>query len=369
MAKFRDHYFERETTVADAATKIIDLNVKDPISYITVEYEATTGATSCKEHEIHDDIESIEIMDGSDVICSLDMQQWRALNFYENKKLPHAVLNENPGVVQEERCVMQFGRFKDDMEFYLDPTKFSNPQIRLKHSLDISATAGYATGTGKITVMGRLIEEGAQPYQGYLMAKEVVPITVSASGIEVINMPRDFPYRALLIQARYTLLRPDEVISRLKLSCDADREIPFDMYMEDLMDMNEQRFGLAEQMKDIWTKDSDTCLTDIYDIRKAYLYSVIDKHLGAVEALDAEKVTIGLYTLSTPTAPAAITSEIACKIAVEGIAPHGIVCVPFGDMNDADSWFDPRLYGDVELKLTKATTTGAVSVMLQQLRV
>jgi len=39
MAKFRDHYFERETTVADAATKIIDLNVKDPISYITVRPE------------------------------------------------------------------------------------------------------------------------------------------------------------------------------------------------------------------------------------------------------------------------------------------------------------------------------------------
>jgi len=39
MAKFRDHYFERETTVADAATKIIDLNVKDPISYITVGHD------------------------------------------------------------------------------------------------------------------------------------------------------------------------------------------------------------------------------------------------------------------------------------------------------------------------------------------
>ena len=45
--KYRNFYLKRESGVSDSDVVLIDVNVKDPISFITVEYEATNGATSC----------------------------------------------------------------------------------------------------------------------------------------------------------------------------------------------------------------------------------------------------------------------------------------------------------------------------------
>ena len=369
MGKFRDYYMKREATVNDSDTVIIDLGIKDPISYITVEYQATNGATSCLDHELHDDISAIELVDGSDVIASLDMKQWRALNYYENKRLPHALLNEEGGGAQEERCNLQFGRYKDDLEFYLDPNNYRNLQLRLTHSLTISATEGFATGTGAVTVIARVIEEGAGGYKGYLMAKEIYNFTSVASGDEVIDMPRDYPYRMLMVSGLVTLKRPEEIISRIKLSCDADHHIEFDDYVEDIYDMNEQRFGLAHQQKDVFTTDDGTCLFDLYNTRNAHIYSQEDDHIATIEDITAERVSLGLYNMTTPATPSLQTVAKICSIDIDGLCPSSFICFPFGNMGEEVAWFEAGLYGDIKLKLTQAAAGAACEVVLQQLRI
>ena len=364
----RDHYFKREATVANSDTVIIDLNIREPISFLSVEYEATNGATSCIDIEPHDDVDKIEIVDGSDVLWSLSGVETLAANWFEMGQMPHAKLSEDAAAVQEESFYLNFGRFHNDPEFYFDPTRFRNPQLRLTHSLAISATAGFATGTGKVTVMARVIEEGASPYRGFLGWKEKYSWTSAASGDELIELPRDLPYRLAVVKALLTTYRPDEVISKLKLSCDADKFRPFDTYTEDLMDLNERMWGKAQQDKTILSADDGTALLDLYDIRKGTVYSTYDDQIATVEALDAEQVSVGLYNMATPTSPALQATARALKLWVEGICPSGCVALPFGDPMIPESWFDPTPFGTVELYATQAAA-GACAVMLQQLRV
>jgi len=368
MAKFRDYYFKREASVSDSDTVIIDINIKDPISYISVEYEATNGSTSCTDHEIHDDVSKIELVDGSDVIWSLSMIEAIALNFIELGVMPHAVLSEAASAKQEETCYIHFGRFQDDLEYYLDPTKFKNLQLRLTHALTIDASSGFTTNTGKVTVMARIIEEGAAPYRGFMMAKEKYNWTSAASGDEEIDMPRDYPYRILAIKALLSTYRPDEIISKVKLSCDADKYIPFDNYMEDLMDINQKKLGLAQQVKTLLTADDGSALLDIYDIRKAHIDARVDDHIATIETVDAEKITNQLINMTTPGTPAFQTIAQNCDIFVEGVAPHATVGIWFGDPRDPNSWLKAPDFGDIKLKCTQAAANGACAIILQQLR-
>jgi len=365
--RFRDYYLKRESTVPDSDTVIIDLNITDPISYISIEYEATNGATSCVDHELHDDVSKIEIVDGSDVICSLSMKQWQALNFYEMKKLPHQLLDEQGGNTQEEKCYIHFGRYPDDPEFYFDPKKFKNPQLRITHSLTISGTAGFATGTGKITVMARVIEEGARAYKGFLVAKEKYSWTGATSGDELIDLPVDMPYRMLLVQALLTTYTPQECITKLKMECDGGKYIPFEDYVEDIVDRCERDFGFVQQRKTLLGADGNTALLDVYDIRKAVVQALVADHIANVEAIDAEKITHSLIDFSSVTTPAFRTTAKAVEAIVEGIAPHAILAVPFGDLNDETSWFPATNYSDIKLYATQAQAS-ANAIILQQHR-
>lgn len=365
--KTRDHYFKREATLADSDTVIVDLDITDPISQLSIEYEATNGATSCLDKELHDDISKIEIVDGSDVLWSLTAVEALALNFYETGRMAKQTLSEIAAAVQEETFRINFGRYRDDPNFFFDPKKFTNPQLRITHALTISATAGFATGTGKVTIMARVIEEGTGEYRGFFSAKEKYSWTSGTSGDQVIDLPRDDPYRLLLVKALLTLNRPDEVISKLKLSCDADKYKPFENHTEDVMDENLNRWGMAQQHKRILTADDGTALLDLYDIRKATIDARADDKIATIEAIDSEQVQNGLYGLTTPTSPSFDTTARDCALWVEGIAPSATVAIPFGDPLVAESWFDPTPYGKVELFATQAAA-GACAIVLQQLR-
>ncbi|RLI51501.1 MAG: hypothetical protein DRP09_19205 [Candidatus Thorarchaeota archaeon] len=366
--KFRDYYFKREATVADSDTVIIDVTVKDPISYIEVEYEATNGSTSCVDHELHDDVSKIEVVDGSDVIASLSMLEWKALNFFELGRFPHELLSEVGGAKQEEKIVIHFGRFPDDPEYYLDPNKFKNLQLKLTHNLTISSTAGFASGSGKVTVMARLIEEGAGPYKGFMTTKQRYSWTSASSGDEEIDIYRDYVYRFMILKALLSTYRPDEIITKVKLSCDADKYIPFEMYTEDILDKMIARYGYVQQKKTLLTADDGSALTDVYDIQKAHIDARVDDHIATIETVDAEKITNSLYDMSSPATPAFQTTAKQCDLFVEGNYPCACFVLPIGGGNDEKDWFDPTKYGSVKLFCTQATANAACALITQQIR-
>lgn len=363
--RFRDHYFKREATVNDSDTVIIDINVKNPISAIAIEYEATTGATSATNKEIHDDVSSIELVDGSRVLWSLSMAQARALNFFETGILPHQVATEAAGAVQESKCVLHFGRVLDDPEFYIRPSDYNNLQLRITHALTISATAGFATGTGKVTVMARIIEQGATVYKGFLMAKEKISYTSATSGDKEIDLPKDYPYRLMMLKALVTTVTHQEILTKHKLSIDADAYIPFNMYSEDIDDMNRTKFGLAKEKKEVLATSADVRLCDLYNIEDAHIRSDVTLEIPIIEGIDAEALTIGLTVITVAPAITVETSDIALHLTVYGSQPNANLAIPFGRLDSPADWLPAPEYGDIRLISTQAAAA-ACAVVLQQ---
>ena len=366
--KLREHYLKYQATVSDTDKTILDLKGTGLLSAIEIEFQATNGATSCVDHEIHDDVKKIEVVDGSEVLESLSMIEWIANNFYELGFLPKATLSENAGAIQKESCIILFGREIGDLDYYFDPKKFINPQLVIENTLTIHASTGFATGTGRLTVKLYIIEEGAGPQKGFIMRKEKYSFTSAASGDEIIDLPRDYPYRSIGVHAILTTKRPDEIISKIKLSCDVDKYVPYNTYTDDIIDKLASVFGLAQQFKDLLTADDGTALLDIYDIKKAHIYTAADDHIATIESVVAEKITNGLYNLTAPATPAFQTETKVCPVAVEGLCPHGLVLLSFNGYEDLREPFDVTKFGKVELILTQAAANASCKIVLSQVR-
>lgn len=365
--RFREHYFKRESTVADSDTVIIDINVTDPISYITVEYEARNGITSCKDHALHHDVSRIELVDGSEVLWSLNMEQAIALNVAELGVMPHNYLTEKGSEVQEESCIIHFGRYPDDPDYYFDPSRYKNPQLRLVHELKIANDGGFTTGTGKVTVKARIIEEGAHAYAGYLMSKEKYSWTSTGSGDETVDLPQDYPYRKLLIQAKADGITPEEILTKIKLSCDADKYVPFDAYTEDIADLNLRTVGLVNNVKRVKLADGEYKYFELYSIKHASIFAE-GAHIEASPFdIDANQITVNAYNFTNLASPTYQTEPVNMLAKVVGLAPFGIYQIPFGNQDDETTWFPASLFSDIKLTATQGGG-GDCAIILQQLR-
>jgi len=365
--RVRDTYLLKEETISDSQTKIIDIEIVDPITALEILYEADNGATSNLDHEIHDDVSKIEVVDGGTVLASLSMIEWQALNFFELGKFPYISLTEKGGATQKEGILILFGRYYGDPEWAFDPTKYKNPQLKCTHALTISSTAGFTAGTGKLTVIAHILEDGVKP-KGFLSAKNIKSWTTAASGEERTELPNDYPIRLLLVKALLTTNRADEVISRIKVSVDSDKYVPFELDTDHLAQRNAAIFGLVRQKKQLLASDGDARKLDIYDIQGAYVQSLQDMDIANVEATDAEQVTLQVLILTTTPSIAKDTTDrdILCEVA--GWQPHATVCYPFGRMNVAEEWLPAQNYKKIEVIATQAAANGAASVFIQQAR-
>jgi len=366
--KMRQVYLARDETIQDSQTKIININLTEPISAIHIIYEATDGATSNQGNPLHKDVDAIELVDGSDVLESLSGPQWAALDFYALGHYPPHEIIESGGSVQKEHFIIPFGRFIGDPLLYLDPTRFSNPQLKLTHSLTISATAGFATGTGKITVIADVFAEKPPASAGFLMAKDIYDWTTAASGDETIDLPVDYPYRLLLIRAYESGVSISSSITKVKMSVDEDRFIPFDLYTDDLIYLNEQLFGWATIKQTLFRTDADTPETFIAVPREFIVNCRQDLDLASIDAITADQVTLQVLEFTTTPTIAKSTTDVVIDLITRGVGPHNVLAYAFGDLNDKESWFPAQLYKSIKLKVTQGNAGATASVILQQLR-
>jgi len=108
------------------------MNVRDPISRLSVVVELTNNGWDPTDHPAKV-LKGIELVDGSNVIASLDGGQAIAVDHYDNGLAPHIELNYEDNAVIRVCANINFGRFLYDEELALDPTKFTNLQLKVEH--------------------------------------------------------------------------------------------------------------------------------------------------------------------------------------------------------------------------------------------
>lgn len=366
--KTRDAVLDYQLTVKDTETYKKDLDLVTPISAIELEVECTNGATSNIDNFISDIVTKIEVVDGSEVLHSLNMSQLEAMHFYKTGKMPVVFPSEWAGGLQRHNVLLMFGRYLWDRDYAFNPKSFTNPQLKItmnKAAIRAAGDAGFATGDNiKLTAVAKVFEDVPAP-AAFLMAKQIENFT-SASGEKRIELPTDYIYRMILARFWKQASDIDEVITDIKLTCDVDSFIPFNRKTKQLDAEALSQFGLAEFKRDILRAHGATVrlLVNKEPTCTAFLgLALSDVVIPAFQW--SSQLYLYLYTTST-----GVGDGTARNITMreQGHALHATLPIKFGRPGMPEDWFDPKVYKKLELVLTQAVTAAVCEIAAEQVR-
>lgn len=344
--------------LGEAGTKIIDLNLKDPISRLTLRWQVTKSKHGM-DAAPYKDITKIELVDGSDVLFSMDGGEAQALAIYDRRCPSLSNGDYLSGDYQQSLFPIDFGRFLYDPELAFDPTKFRNPQLKVTWDEDVSDTG---VGANNLEVLAECFDERIVSPVGFLMSKEHWSSAVTSAGYEYIDLPTDYPIRKMLIKAFATATACFNIINKARIDEENEKRIPFDYdSMENYVFMMK---GVWAAIEEDFFAQVDTAGADYFFVTPSgYSVQVVMTPFGD-DYVYFEGVESGGRVR-----PYSHTNDRQVRGIVRGYLPNHCIEFPFGDQKDLADWYDVTKLGSLRLRLNKAgvaSSTGAV--VLQQLR-
>lgn len=367
----RDAVIEYQKTLDDAGTLTKDLDLVDPVSALYLEHQATNGSTNNADNFISDVITKIEIVDGSEVLYSVNLTELEALHFYKLKQTPTLFPSEWASGGQRHGCLLLFGRYLWDPEYAIDFTKFKNPQLKITSNLAairaVSATDAFTTGSLKSTIVAKVMEGEPAPGK-YLMAKELLnfPSSSSSGAEERKELPTDLLYRLLMTRHWVEGSDIDEVTSDLKLTADADKYIPFNRKVKQLDAEALAEFGVIGYKHDIQQAYSNAIriIPNKEPMVTAQVRNPGTPRVHVPWAQWSSNYNFELYDLAGALDATARQSTAWVK----GHAIHATLPIPMGRMDRPETWFDPTPYKKLEMVFTSGGTAGTCAVVAEQVR-
>lgn len=345
------------TDVGASGTKIIDLDFPDIISRLTMIFNTINPASISITEVPAANVPKIEIVDGSNVIFSLTGMQTHAVDILDTPRQYICGGSYVPAWGLVANLVINFGRFLFDPTLAFNPKKFTNPQLKITFDEDVAVAS---TVDNTLTVIADLFDEKAAAPTGFLMNKELYAYNPLAGATEEVDLPNDYIFRKLILQARVADLWFGGIIANLKLSEDNDKKIPFDLTGS----------LLEEWIHEMLGEYRDGIIADLNTITGVDIYHAPTQGI---------KMRGDFYCISDVLADIpfgyrnkyACTTNTGCSVMdIAGTMPHGCICIPFGDHRDMTDWYDPK-GKSLKLKIkagTGKTFTEEFHVITQQLR-
>lgn len=354
--------FARKSYTGDA-TELIDLNVADPISQLLIKFDKYNVSKESQLAHPLACLTKIELVDGSDVLFSLEGREAAGVDWYHNK-----IMRMNRNMLLETNfwegyVGMNFGRKLWDTELAFVPKNFRNPQLKITLDLDAAMTGDTPD---RITVLGALFDEKAISPVGFLMHKVIKNYSQGASSHEYTDLPTDYPIRKLFIRCQVHGAEPNTLISNIKLSEDNDKKVVFDDGIENII--NALREDSPMIVEEWWT--------NILNVQRYMMVTPTqwDIATGTQWREAPVAVVAGFYDgdggrLKTI---AASGGELNWQLRVSGWLPHGMIEIPFGDQMEIDDWYDVTKLGSLRADILSSSSglsqASTVQVILQQLR-
>lgn len=353
---YRMYRFLARTGELTTGTYVHDINMRDPISSIVISSQLHNSTATPTAHPMAA-ITTIEIIDGSEVLYSLDGFEAEGLDWFANGGKFRDNWNYMLNGMNTERFIgLNFGRYLWDPEYAFDPTKHNNPQLRITY---VSTSGGGAGDWIKFQAWANMFDEKVINPRGFLMNKEIKQWTGVAAGTEYTELPRDWSYRNIYVRTYKTGSDTDTNITSLKLTEDQDKKIPFDTTYNDLFRNQNAEYG---------TVDEEYIVNVPTSARVLY-----NAACGNVRAVGTPwKAGSGIRNLNVYNGEGGdldLISATQCDyvVRVTGNGVHGILQIPLGMKNDPGDWYDPRVLGSLSLDI-KMANTAVASIFTQQAR-
>jgi len=340
-----------------AGTRIIELNMVNPISRLTVQMKGLNSDNAAVGHPALM-VTKIEVVDGSDVLFALSGTETQALNYYDQGRMPCNVVNYINATSAIATFHLDFGRHLWDEALALDPKRFKNLQLKITYD---DGLGGSACTSSTISVFAWLFDAETISPRGFLMSKEQYKYTQNAAGLahEYIQLPTDFDIRKLLIQSLYADKQPWEQYNRIKISEDNDRRIPVNnLRTSDLLKLYQPDERIQE---DLFVELVST--PDVYYCAATYDTAATGVGMVVTDAAIAHLQSYG-GTISI------IGTNAQQQVwHVTGLAPHGTLCIPFGEQDKIEDWYTVAPINELLLDITQgAGTAGTTQICTQQFR-
>ncbi len=354
--KYRLNKFFAQKNYAADATEVINLNMKDVISNIIIKLDTVNVGDANTENPMAC-LTKIELVDGSEVLYSLNGFEAEALDWYDQGGKFRRNWNwALTGMSMSRTFAINFGRYLWDKEYAFDPTKFVNPQLRL--SVDYNA-GGNAPSSVYLTCWANLFDTPPVGLRGFFMSKEIKQYTMVDGTHDYTDLPLDYTIRNLYIQP---FLRGTEsvlCIENVKLSEDQDKAIPF----------NDDATALLQSVADRYPEVVEAY---IYPVATggSYLYIAPTNHvIGVGGRWDASSTALSVNCYDGDGGRLHVYGSASgnAQILVRGDLPHAVFELPFGRKDEPDEWYDTRGLGNLKLDIT-GNSAAVTHIFLQQVR-
>lgn len=345
-------------TISADQTEIVDIDLVDPISRIILDLRVTNGVGADSTGFPAEAVTSIQLVDGAEVLYSLTGLCAHALDIYCAGEHPRGGWQNYLQTTETEmRIALDFGRYLYDPMLALVPQNFRNLQLKVTH--DISA-GGMSPSSCKMAMHAEVFDEKVVTPLGFLMSKEIKSWSGTIAAHEYTDLPTDYPYRKLFIQGLERGAPPHWVLGRIKLSEDQDKRIIVDDDFRDIL------FGMGRKnayISEAWNGVGQTSQA-VYHVTPT-----MDVH-GAATGWSNVLATKQADSYDGDGGEFKIICEGLGNIVfnVSGWAPHGVVCIPFGDDQNIDDWYNVDAVGSLKLDVTGGRTGTTSKVFVQQYR-
>jgi len=324
-----------------SGTKVIDLTLQDVISRICIQVKATNNGTTLTAHPA-EIVSQIEIVDGSDVLCSMSAKEALALSYYQTGRTPFVVNNYQDDEMAIFNAEIMFGRFLYDELLALNPTKFRNLQLKITYDRD---AGGSAPDAATLRVKADVFDQKTPAPVGFLTTKEVVSYVMTASANEYIDLPIDNIMRGLMIQSEKAGTAPSGLYNNIKLSEDNDKRVPINEATSDLL---KYFAALLPALQENFTVAGNAAAQTIYCMTGYEGWVNAVQRDGAAGDFIATQPAGGTFDL-TGGAGGTVQGGVV------GYAPFGSLYLPFGKQNVIEDWFDVTKIGSLRLTLKGAS--------------
>ena len=359
MAATREVELLQAESIATAGVKTLNLDLNDPVSRLDVIWKKTNTNRTPIAHP-GKIVEQILVCDGADVLFCMNGQDAQALAYYQTGLVPGAMINYELGQWSMQIASIYFGRHMWDEVMALDPRRFSNIQIKITHNL----ANGGSTGTvADLSVYAHVFDEKVVQPKGFLLNKEIYSFLPVASAWNYIDVPVDYPIRAVMFGANECEDGPEYNLNRVRIHEANGKHILVDSAMERYLFQNAGRDPIWAEHVLLKTAAAATDLT-------AYQSPHWERRFMG----NNEGAALAVAVTSNAGCVLKLQNATAASI-IEGFSighnPFGQTYIPFGPADAIEDCWDLRKSGSGKIELQAGATPDTdeyVRVFVQQAR-
>lgn len=354
---YRQSQLLAATSIMTAGTEILDINVKDVISRITVVVRTTNSSWTPTGHPALI-VKKVELVDGSDVLFSMRGCYAQAVAFYGTKIQPFNYINYTDNGRACANIPMWFGRFLYDEELAFDPKRFNNPQLKIEHDY---ALGGAVPDACTLEVWADLFDEKSVSPAAFLMAKSYWSKTLVASTTNYVELPTDYPIRLVMPAVFSNSEETDINLDSFKITEEHDKRTLFECGVLEALQMFEAEYPW-------WSEYCEGRMTGGSNV-PFYFTPCKDLQLQAHPSIDTDNyINFPWSGGNKRNVMGSATATV--QIHALGRSPHGVLPIPMGKLFDLNDWWNVTELGSARIKLvTGAGDTSALyELLLQQLR-